>query len=133
MRRRRQNAREHERDLAGYHIDERLPPAIYGDPLRFRQVLTNLLANGLKFTEEGEVVVELALLDTGRLHVSVRDTGIGIPTKVRARLFNAFAQADGSTMRNDFSNILTNPNIEMQMFSPPIPANYKVIEPMKHR
>src|SRR5438477_249157 len=81
------------------HIDERLPPAIYGDPLRFRQVLTNLLANGLKFTEEGEVVVELALLDTDRLHVSVRDTGIGIPTKVRARLFNAFAQADGSTMR----------------------------------
>ena len=81
------------------HIDERLPPAIYGDPLRFRQVLTNLLANGLKFTEEGEVVVELALLDTDRLHVSVRDTGIGIPLKVRARLFNAFAQADGSTMR----------------------------------
>ena len=41
--------------------------------------------------------------------------------------------ADGSTMRNDFSNIVTNPNIEMQTFSPPIPANYKVIEPMKHR
>ncbi|MGZ4975275.1 MAG: LolA family protein [Limisphaerales bacterium] len=41
--------------------------------------------------------------------------------------------ADGSTMRNDFSNIVTNPNIDMQMFSPPIPENYKVTEPMKHR
>jgi outer membrane lipoprotein carrier protein len=41
--------------------------------------------------------------------------------------------ADGSTMRNDFSNIVTNPNIDKQMFSPPIPDNYKVIEPMKHR
>ena len=44
-------------------------------------------------------MVELSLLDTDRLNVSVRDTGIGIPPKVRARLFNAFAQADGSTMR----------------------------------
>lgn len=41
--------------------------------------------------------------------------------------------ADGSTMRNDFSNIVTNPQIDMQKFSPPIPPDYKVIEPMKHR
>ena len=41
--------------------------------------------------------------------------------------------ADGSTMRNDFSNIVTNPQIDQQLFSPPIPPDYKVIEPMKHR
>jgi outer membrane lipoprotein carrier protein len=41
--------------------------------------------------------------------------------------------ADGSTMRNDFSNILINPSVDVQMFSPPIPANYKIIEPMKQK
>jgi signal transduction histidine kinase/DNA-binding response OmpR family regulator/HPt (histidine-containing phosphotransfer) domain-containing protein len=80
-------------------IDERLPSAICGDPYRFRQVLTNLIANGLKFTESGEVVVELNLQTADQIHVSVRDTGIGIAAETRQRLFNAFAQADGSTTR----------------------------------
>jgi len=80
-------------------IDERLPSAMRGDPYRFRQVLTNLLANGLKFTEAGEVVVEVALDTPDRIRVSVRDTGIGISAEARARLFTPFAQADGSTTR----------------------------------
>jgi two-component system, sensor histidine kinase and response regulator len=80
-------------------VDERLPPAMRGDPYRFRQVLTNLVANALKFTESGEVVVDVMRADGDRIHVSVRDTGIGISASARARLFTAFAQADGSTTR----------------------------------
>ena len=80
-------------------IDERLPAAICGDPHRLRQVLTNLLANALKFTDAGEVLVELALESADRMRVSVRDTGIGISPEARARLFTAFEQADGSTTR----------------------------------
>jgi two-component system, sensor histidine kinase and response regulator len=80
-------------------IDERLPSALRGDPYRFRQVLTNLVANGLKFTSEGEVVVEVDRGEADQLRVSVRDTGIGISPEARTRLFNAFAQADGSTTR----------------------------------
>ena len=80
-------------------IDEGLPSAICGDPYRLRQVLTNLLANGLKFTDRGEVVVDVALETPTRMRISVRDTGIGIDQAGRARLFNAFEQADGSTTR----------------------------------
>ena len=80
-------------------IDERLPAAMCGDPYRFRQVLTNLVANGLKFTEVGEVVVEVTVSAADQLRVSVRDTGIGISAAASTRLFNAFAQADGSTTR----------------------------------
>ena len=80
-------------------IDERLPSALRGDPYRFRQVLTNLVANGLKFTPQGEVVVGVDLNQADELRVSVRDTGIGISPEAQTRLFNAFAQADGSTTR----------------------------------
>jgi two-component system, sensor histidine kinase and response regulator len=80
-------------------VDERLPAAVRGDPYRFRQVLTNLVANALKFTERGEVVVTVSMDQAERLHVSVRDTGIGIAEEARKRLFAAFAQADGSTTR----------------------------------
>ena len=80
-------------------VDERLPAAISGDPYRLRQVLTNLVANALKFTEKGEVVIEVALHGTDRIRVEVRDTGIGISAEARERLFNAFEQADGSTTR----------------------------------
>jgi PAS domain S-box-containing protein len=79
-------------------IDERLPAAINGDPYRLRQVLTNLLANGLKFTDKGEVLVNVAR-EGDIMRVSVRDTGIGIAEEARERLFNAFEQADGSTTR----------------------------------
>ena len=80
-------------------VDERVPAAISGDPYRLRQVLTNLVANGLKFTETGEVVIEVALDTPERVRVSVRDTGIGISAEACTRLFNAFEQADGSTTR----------------------------------
>jgi two-component system, sensor histidine kinase and response regulator len=80
-------------------IDDHLPAAVRGDPYRLRQVLSNLLANAVKFTESGEVVVTVGLNDAGQLHASVRDTGIGIPQEVCSRLFAPFAQADGSTTR----------------------------------
>jgi PAS domain S-box-containing protein len=80
-------------------IDDRLPAAVRGDPYRFRQVLTNLIANAVKFTERGEVVVSVRVDEAGLLHASVRDTGIGIDEDVRRRLFTAFEQADGSTTR----------------------------------
>jgi PAS domain S-box-containing protein len=80
-------------------IDDRLPSAVRGDPYRFRQVLTNLVANAIKFTERGEVVVGVGVDAQQRLHISVRDTGIGIAEEARGRLFTAFEQADGSTTR----------------------------------
>ncbi len=80
-------------------IDERLPTALRGDPFRLRQVLTNLIGNAVKFTELGEVVVDVSLQGEATLHVRVRDTGVGISAQARTRLFNAFAQADGSTTR----------------------------------
>ena len=80
-------------------IDERLPQALRGDPYRVRQVLTNLVGNALKFTDSGEVLVDVLMQDAQTLRFSVHDTGIGIKPEVRARLFNAFEQADGSTTR----------------------------------
>jgi len=80
-------------------IDERLPKALRGDPFRVRQVLTNLVGNALKFTDHGEVLVDVLLQDEHTLRFSVHDTGIGIASDVRDRLFNAFEQADGSTTR----------------------------------
>lgn len=74
-----------------------------GDPTRLRQVLTNLIANGVKFTEKGEVVVRARTVrqNDGTLHlqVSVVDTGIGIRQEVQHLLFKPFSQADGSTTR----------------------------------
>jgi two-component system sensor histidine kinase/response regulator len=79
-----------------------VPPALRGDPGRLRQVLTNLVANGVKFTEHGEVVVRVALVDDAEgvtLRFEVSDTGIGVDAEHRDRLFEAFAQADASTTR----------------------------------
>jgi PAS domain S-box-containing protein len=80
-----------------------LPPMLVGDPLRLRQVLTNLIGNAIKFTRRGEVVIEVAL-NPGRsnppsLLFSVRDTGIGIARDALPRIFSAFTQADSSTTR----------------------------------
>ena len=80
-------------------VDERLPTAVRGDPFRLRQVLTNLIGNAVKFTESGEVLVDLLRQDANTLRVSVQDTGIGLSDSERARLFQAFEQADGSTTR----------------------------------
>ena len=80
-------------------------PSIYvrGDPVRLRQVLSNLLGNAIKFTERGEVVVRLVVInarpDSYQLRFEVTDTGIGIPVVDQARIFSAFDQADGSMTR----------------------------------
>lgn len=83
--------------------DINLPPALVGDPSRIRQILLNLVGNAVKFTEKGEVKLEVNFehIDSRRLKISfeVRDTGIGIPAKKQNRLFQAFVQADSSTTR----------------------------------
>jgi PAS domain S-box-containing protein len=84
-------------------VDPAVPKALRGDPGRFRQVLINLLSNAIKFTSAGEVVVSVAVAaDRDRdvlLRVEIRDTGVGISQEARARLFERFSQADGSTTR----------------------------------
>ena len=76
---------------------------LQGDPLRLRQIVSNLISNAIKFTEEGEVVVRVALQETPGQEMGVRvcveDTGIGIPPEAQARIFEHFSQADGSTTR----------------------------------
>ncbi|MCW2779100.1 MAG: multi-sensor hybrid histidine kinase [Frankiales bacterium] len=85
-------------------VDPGLPPRVRTDGHRLRQVLTNLVGNAVKFTEHGEVVVEVAAggpVQGGHLPVrfSVRDTGVGIAPERRQQLFEAFTQADTSTTR----------------------------------
>ena len=84
-------------------IPPKTPTHLRGDPGRIRQVLTNLVGNAIKFTENGEVVVQVSEESTDIVHVSMRlqivDTGIGIAPETQARLFQAFTQADGSTTR----------------------------------
>src|SRR5262249_12212950 len=85
------------------NIADDVPTAVRTDPGRLRQVLTNLIANAIKFTETGEVVVEVSVLDRvagqTRVRFEVRDTGIGIPREAQAELFQSFQQADASTTR----------------------------------
>ena len=80
-----------------------VPFGVIGDPTRLQQVLMNLVGNALKFTERGQVVVAVRedsrTEGSTRLHVSVTDTGIGIPPDKHEAIFEAFRQADGSTTR----------------------------------
>ena len=83
-------------------IHPEVPDRIHGDPLRLRQVLLNLLGNAVKFTDFGNVSVEISAVprDDGReLEFAVRDTGMGIPKEKQDTIFQAFAQADGSMTR----------------------------------
>lgn len=92
----------------GLHLYSELPDAsvwVEADPLRLKQVLSNLISNAIKFTDRGEVQASLRLLaaDTDAapltVELTVRDTGIGISPADQARLFNAFVQADGPRAR----------------------------------
>ena len=78
-------------------------PMVQGDPGRLRQILNNLIGNAIKFTEQGQIVVTADLLRGqgrySRLICSIKDTGIGIPTKQLEHIFDAFTQADSSTTR----------------------------------
>jgi len=84
-------------------IEPGLPLRYMGDPLRIGQVLTNLVNNATKFTEQGEIVIKVRKLKTyahgSDFEFSVRDTGIGMSEEMIARLFQAFSQADGGITR----------------------------------
>ncbi len=84
-------------------IPPNLHTALVGDPGRIRQILLNLTDNAIKFTECGEVVIRVRLIELAesklQLHVSVSDTGIGIAPAAQKRLFEAFSQADGTASR----------------------------------
>ncbi|MBW3538808.1 MAG: response regulator [Planctomycetes bacterium] len=81
-----------------------IPDRLIGDPLRLRQVITNLASNAIKFTDQGEVVVSVEpmsrLEGELRLKFCVRDTGIGIAPEDQERIFEPFTQADASTTRS---------------------------------
>jgi signal transduction histidine kinase/DNA-binding response OmpR family regulator/HPt (histidine-containing phosphotransfer) domain-containing protein len=86
-----------------YDVHPDVPQGIIGDPVRLRQVISNLVGNAIKFTERGHVLVEVRQ-DAQRdgstmLHFEVADTGIGVPPEKHATIFEAFSQADGSTTR----------------------------------
>ncbi len=85
-------------------VPQIVPDQLRGDPARLRQVLLNLLTNAIKFTNAGEVVVEVELVAQSglevQLEVAVVDTGIGIAEDARSRMFRPFSQAEVSTTRN---------------------------------
>jgi PAS domain S-box-containing protein len=90
------------------HALPTVPDRLRGDALRVRQVLTNLISNAFKFTDQGEVLVKAETVPEAReqsspgevfLRISVSDTGIGISPEQQARLFRSFTQADSSTTR----------------------------------
>ena len=86
-------------------VHEDVPEYAIGDATRLRQIFINLAGNAIKFTEKGEVVIELKQgatqgdKDKLKLYASVRDTGIGIPSNLQKKLFEPFTQADGSMKR----------------------------------
>lgn len=87
-----------------YQMERDVPMYIRGDDLRLRQILTNLIGNAMKFTEQGEIFIGVKLIETSpagwlTLGFEVRDTGIGIAPEKMERLFKAFSQVDSSTTR----------------------------------
>ena len=90
-------------ELAVQFIPHDAPLALRGDPFRLRQLISNLIGNAVKFTEEGEVVVRVTLVEQSdseaAVRISVDDTGIGIAADAQDKIFEHFSQADGSTTR----------------------------------
>ena len=86
-----------------FHVDAHIPPWLTGDAMRLQQVLINLAGNAIKFTEAGEVLVRITqqarTRESTTLLFSVRDTGIGISSEQRDKLFHSFSQAETSTTR----------------------------------
>ena len=86
-----------------FDLPEDLPPVVHGDPMRVRQLLTNLLGNAVKFTERGSVRLRVAMTrdpaDRLLACFTVHDTGIGISAEAQRRIFTPFEQADASTTR----------------------------------
>ncbi len=89
-------------------LDDRMPEVVHGDPVRIRQIILNLLSNAVKFTQYGQVVLKIRLIDDDektasagpvRLHLTVADSGIGIPAESIDKIFESFSQADGSITR----------------------------------
>lgn len=105
--------RAHEKGLElAAHVDPDVPLRLVGDPLRLKQIMTNLVGNAIKFTESGEVVISVGVNDEEIDHardwlagdpvhlvIQVRDTGIGISQADQVRIFSPFTQADASTTR----------------------------------
>ncbi len=88
------------------YVDERIPHLLVGDEARLRQVLINIAGNGVKFTDQGGVLIEAHLIelagDHARVRFDIRDTGIGIPEEMQAQIFHEFAQAEtGAAKRNE--------------------------------
>jgi two-component system sensor histidine kinase RpfC len=85
------------------HIAPETPFLLRGDPLHLRQVLINLIGNAIKFTDKGEVEIQVSLVeevnDRAHLRFEVSDTGVGIPIEAQPRIFESFTQADESTTR----------------------------------
>ena len=84
-------------------VSPEVPRVLRGDPVRLRQILTNLAGNAVKFTSAGEIAVRVCCESEERngirLHFEVKDTGIGIPLEKQKLIFEAFTQADGSMSR----------------------------------
>ncbi|WP_457577499.1 response regulator [Desulfomarina sp.] len=74
-------------------------PYLHGDPLRLGQIIINLVNNGIKFTEQGEVSIIISKKETSTYRFEIRDTGVGLSEKQQQKLFQPFSQADGSTTR----------------------------------
>ena len=95
-------AAEKELELA-CHIAANVPDDVVGDPTRIRQIMVNLAGNAIKFTDQGEVLVTVELEEQNddllTLHISVSDTGIGIPNDKLQQIFESFSQADATTTR----------------------------------
>jgi PAS domain S-box-containing protein len=96
--------RAHQKDLElGCHIQADLPDRVFGDPIRLRQIVINLVGNAIKFTDKGEVMLHVERQgqseSTLDLHFFVSDTGIGIPEEKQQTIFEAFEQVDSSTTR----------------------------------